>query len=102
MDVTTVESLEELQEFFLAEQAGQCGFCIAGMIVSAQGLLNSVRYPNDAQIREALDTNLCRCGVYDRVRRAIRFRIGQPEDSIWEVGHRRRSTVNPRSRFRRR
>lgn len=85
MEVTTVEALPELQEFFLAEQAGQCGFCIAGMIVAAQGLLNTTRYPSDAQIREALDTNLCRCGVYDRVRRAIRFRIGQPEDRIWEV-----------------
>ncbi|MGI9598145.1 MAG: molybdopterin cofactor-binding domain-containing protein [Acidimicrobiales bacterium] len=85
MPVVTVEGLEPLHEFFLAEQVGQCGFCIAGMIVAAQGLLNRVRHPNDAQIREALDTNLCRCGVYDRVRRAIRFRIGQPEDSIWEL-----------------
>ncbi len=85
MAITTVESLEPLHEFFLAEQVGQCGFCISGMIVAAQGLLNSVRYPSDAQIREALDTNLCRCGVYDRVRRAIRFRIGDPQDPIWEL-----------------
>lgn len=85
--VTTVEdgSLEPLRGSFLAEQAGQCGFCIAGMVVAAQGLLNQVRRPNDRQIREALDTNLCRCGVYDRVRRAIRYRIGEPEPRIWEV-----------------
>lgn len=84
LQITTVESLGEIAEFFLAEQVGQCGFCISGMIVAAEGLLRQVRYPNDAQIREALDTNLCRCGVYDRVRRAIRFRIGEPEDPIWE------------------
>lgn len=83
--ITTVESLEHLRDFFLAEQAGQCGFCIAGMMVATEGLLKQIRYPSDDQIREALDTNLCRCGVYDRVRRAIRFRIGDPQDPIWEL-----------------
>lgn len=85
LPITTVESLDDLRDFFLAEQVGQCGFCIAGMMVAAEGLLRQVRYPNDAQIREALDTNICRCGVYDRVRRAIRFRIGDPEDPIWDL-----------------
>ncbi|MFT7475599.1 MAG: nicotinate dehydrogenase subunit B [Verrucomicrobiales bacterium] len=85
LPIETVESLEDLRDFFLAEQVGQCGFCIAGMMVAAEGLLRQVRYPNDAQIREALDTNVCRCGVYDRVRRAIRFRIGDPEDPIWDL-----------------
>ncbi len=83
--ITTAESLGEFGDFFVAEQVGQCGFCIAGMLVAAKGLLNRIRYPNDAQIREALDTNLCRCGVYDRVRRAIRFRLGDPEDPIWDL-----------------
>lgn len=95
MEITTSESLEDLRDFFIAEQAGQCGFCISGMLVATQGLLNQVRYPNDAQIREVLDTNLCRCGVYDRVRRAIRFRIGDPEDSIWEL--RTQKPLGPRS-----
>ncbi len=85
LPITTVEALDELQDFFIAEQAGQCGFCIAGMMVATAGLLNQVRYPNDQQIREALDTNICRCGVYDRFRRAIRFRIGDPQDPIWEL-----------------
>ncbi len=87
LPITTVEAeeLDPIREFFLVEQAGQCGFCIAGMVVATQGLLNQTRRPNDAQIREALDTNLCRCGVYDRIRRAIRFRIGEPEDPIWDV-----------------
>ena len=75
------DNLHPLQEAFLEEQAAQCGYCIPGMIIAAQGLLNRVRYPGDDQIRESLDHNLCRCGVYDRVRRAIKLRIGRP---IWE------------------
>jgi len=80
------EALHPLQEAFLEEQAGQCGFCTAGMIIAAQGLLNRVRYPTDDDIRDALSTNLCRCGVYDRARRAIKLRVGRPEWSpIYEV-----------------
>ena len=74
-----VERLHPLQETFIEEGAAQCGFCTAGMIVAAQGLLNRVRYPGDEEIRAALAQNLCRCGVYDRVRRAIKLRIGRPE-----------------------
>ena len=92
MEITTLEglggvdNLHPLQETFLEEQAGQCGFCSAGMIIAAQGLLNRVRYPTDDDIRAALSTNLCRCGVYDRVRRAIKLRIGRPERApIYEV-----------------
>ena len=85
LEVTTVEGLaagdelHPLQETFLEEQAAQCGYCTAGMIIAAQGLLNRVRYPSDADIRAALSGNLCRCGVYDRVRRAIKLRIGRLE-----------------------
>ncbi|HLV35848.1 MAG TPA: molybdopterin cofactor-binding domain-containing protein [Spirillospora sp.] len=86
-EITTVEGLgsgaelHPLQEAFLAEQAAQCGYCTAGMIIAAQGLLNRRRYPTDEEIREALSDNLCRCGVYDRIRRAIKLRIGRP---LWE------------------
>ncbi len=73
------ERLHPLQEAFLEEGAAQCGFCTAGMIVAAQGLLNRARYPSDEEIRAALAKNLCRCGVYDRVRRAIKLRVGRPE-----------------------
>ncbi|MDE2951629.1 MAG: molybdopterin-dependent oxidoreductase [Chloroflexota bacterium] len=73
------ERLHPLQAAFIEEGAAQCGFCTAGMIVAAQGLLNRVRYPSDQEIRAALATNLCRCGVYDRVRRAIKLRAGGPE-----------------------
>jgi len=85
--ITTVEglghadALHGLQEAFIETQAIQCGYCVSGMIIAAQGLLNRTRYPSDAEIRTALDGNLCRCGVYERVRRAIKLRIGRP---IWE------------------
>ena len=56
------------------------------MIIAAQGLLNRVRYPGDEEIRAALADNLCRCGTYDRVRRAIKLRIGRPEPhSIYDT-----------------
>ncbi len=92
LEITTLEGLggaddlHPLQETFLEEQAAQCGFCSAGMIIAAQGLLNRVRYPSDEDIRSALANNLCRCGVYDRVRRAIKLRIGRLDrDPIHEV-----------------
>lgn len=77
----TPDALHPLQEAFIAEQAIQCGYCVSGMIIAAQGLLNRTRYPSDEEIRTALDGNLCRCGVYERVRRAIKLRIGRP---LWE------------------
>ena len=92
LPITTIEglgtpdNLHDLQQTFIEEQAIQCGYCVSGMIIAAQGLLNRVRYPNDEQIRAALATNLCRCGVYERVRRAIKMRIGQfPDSPIYEV-----------------
>jgi CO/xanthine dehydrogenase Mo-binding subunit/aerobic-type carbon monoxide dehydrogenase small subunit (CoxS/CutS family) len=74
----TPERLHPLQEAFMETQAVQCGYCVPGMVISAQGLLNRRRYPTDEEIREALAGNLCRCGVHERVRRAIRLRIGRP------------------------
>ena len=87
LSITTVEGLgtperlHPLQEAFIEEQALQCGYCTSGMLIAAQGLLNRVRYPTDEQINRALEGNLCRCGVHDRIRRAIKMRIGRP---IWE------------------
>lgn len=74
-----VDQLHPLQEAFIEEQAAQCGFCTPGMILAAQGLLNQLRYPTDQNIQVALEKNLCRCGVYHRIRRAIRLRIGHPD-----------------------
>ena len=80
------DKLHPLQEAFIEEQAIQCGYCVSGMIIAAQGLLNRSRYPTDEEIRTALADNLCRCGVYDRVRRAIKLRVGYPDRfPIYEV-----------------
>ena len=61
-----------LQQAFIAQQAAQCGYCIAGMIMRAQALLERVATPSDAQIREHMQTNLCRCGTHMRIVAAIR------------------------------
>jgi nicotinate dehydrogenase subunit A len=60
-----------LQQAFLAEQAGQCAYCIPGMIMTAAALLKARPAPTEADIRTALDANLCRCGSHDRIVRAI-------------------------------
>jgi nicotinate dehydrogenase subunit A len=76
--ITTVEGLgtpdapHALQRAFLDEQAAQCGYCTAGMLISAAALLRSHPRPDDAQIRAAMNGNLCRCGSQPRVLRAIR------------------------------
>lgn len=72
--VTTLEGLGEprLVDAFVAEQAAQCGYCTAGIVVSAAALLRAHPHPTDADIRAALANNLCRCGSQPRVLRAIR------------------------------
>lgn len=76
--VTTIEGLRRdsalhpLQEAFIEEQAGQCGYCLTGIIMGAAALLNRNPAPTDAHIRSELDIHLCRCGSYDRILRAIR------------------------------
>lgn len=75
--VTTLEGLGSpdklhvLQKAFIEEQAAQCGFCISGMIMSAKALLDRVRNPSEAEIREAMAGNLCRCGTHTRILSAI-------------------------------
>ncbi len=87
LPIVTIEGLGEagalhpLQEAFMEEQAIQCGYCASGMIIAAEGLLRRTRYPSDEEIRAALKDNICRCGVYERVRRAIKLRIGRP---MWQ------------------
>ncbi len=76
--ITTLEGLGSgdalgaLQRAFIEEQAAQCGYCTAGMIVRAHALLSRNPAPSDAQIREHMETNLCRCGVHLRILRAVR------------------------------
>jgi len=75
--ITTLEGLIEdgklhpVQRAFIEEQAAQCGYCSNGMIVTAAAFLWKNPNPTDAQIREALDGNLCRCGTHLRIIRAV-------------------------------
>ena len=75
--VTTIEGLgsperpDPIQAAFIAEQAAQCGYCTSGMIVAARALLQLNPRPTEAQVREALAGNLCRCGSHARVIRAV-------------------------------
>ncbi|MBM7115678.1 (2Fe-2S)-binding protein [Archangium primigenium] len=64
-------ALHPLQRAFLEEQAGQCAYCIPGMILAAEALLRVKPEPTEAEIRTALDANLCRCGSHNRIVRAI-------------------------------
>lgn len=75
--LTTVAGLKfngqpgRLQQAFMVEQAAQCGYCTSGMILQAQALLDRNPHPSDAQVRSALDGNLCRCGAHNRIVRAV-------------------------------
>jgi aerobic-type carbon monoxide dehydrogenase small subunit (CoxS/CutS family) len=68
----TAEKPGPVQQAFLAEQAAQCGYCIPGMMMRAQALLETNASPSEAQIREAMAPSLCRCGTHMRILRAIR------------------------------
>ena len=61
-----------MQRAFIAEQAAQCGYCIAGMIMRAQALLEKNPAPTDGEIRRHMQPNLCRCGTHMRILRAVR------------------------------
>jgi nicotinate dehydrogenase subunit A len=67
----TAEAPHPLQEAILAEQAGQCGYCLSGIIVSAKVLLDRTPSPSRAEIAAALDPHLCRCGAHNRILRAV-------------------------------
>jgi isoquinoline 1-oxidoreductase subunit alpha len=74
--ITTIEGLSAtsthpLQTAWVAEQVPQCGYCQSGQIMSAAALLAKTPRPSDAQIDQAMAGNVCRCGTYQRIRRAI-------------------------------
>ena len=77
-DVTTLEGLgsrdrpHRLQTAFIEEQAMQCGYCTSGLLMAAAALLRRNPHPSEPEIRQALEGNLCRCGVHNRVVRAVR------------------------------
>ncbi len=66
------DQLHALQKAFIEEQAAQCGYCSAGMIMSAKALLDVTPNPTDVDIHEALAGNLCRCGTHNRIVRAVK------------------------------
>ena len=76
-EITTVEGLgtpekpHPLQRAFITEQAVQCGYCASGILMSAAALLKANPSPSEAQVRAALDRNLCRCGAHNRIVRAV-------------------------------
>ncbi len=76
--VTTLDGLgtpahpDPVQQAFIDEQAAQCGYCLNGMIMTAKALLTETPSPDEAQIREALRFNLCRCGTHVEIVRAVR------------------------------
>ncbi len=80
--VTTLEGLgtpanpHPVQKAFVEEQAAQCGYCANGMIMTSAALLKATPRPTEAQIRSALDGNLCRCGTHMRILRAVRKAAG--------------------------
>lgn len=84
--ITTIEGvaaqdtgkLHALQQAWLTENVAQCGYCQGGQIMAALALLRKHPRPNDAQIKEAMQGNICRCGTYPRIRRAILRAAGMP------------------------
>jgi carbon-monoxide dehydrogenase small subunit len=69
--IATAQGLHPLQEKFIAHAALQCGFCTPGLIVAAKALLEQNPTPNEAEVRQWLAGNLCRCTGYDRIVRAV-------------------------------
>jgi len=76
--IVTIEGIGQdpvgraVQDAWVAEDVVQCGYCQSGQIMSAVALLKSVRKPTDANIEESMGGNLCRCGTYVRIRKAIK------------------------------
>jgi nicotinate dehydrogenase subunit A len=76
-EITTIEGLgtierpHPLQAAFMTEQAAQCGYCIAGIIMAAKALLDRNPQPSAAEVRQGLADNLCRCGTHNRIVRAV-------------------------------
>ena len=72
--VTTIEGLKDshpVQQALVKRQAAQCGYCLSGIIMNAVSLLSTNKKPTEAEVRLALDKNLCRCGSHNRIVRAI-------------------------------
>jgi carbon-monoxide dehydrogenase small subunit len=88
-EIVTVEGLADgdrphpVQEAFVEAGAVQCGFCTPGLIVATHDLLRRQPSPSDAEIREALAGNLCRCTGYEKILDAVRLAAGRTGDGVW-------------------
>ena len=84
-EITTVEGLSEdglshpLQQAWIETQAPQCGYCQSGQLMTASALLANNPHPSDAEIVEAMQGNLCRCGTYERIFNAVKIAAGSGE-----------------------
>jgi len=80
--IVTIEGLPEdhpVKRAWLVEEVSQCGYCQPGQIMAAAALLQNTPQPGDSDINSGMSGNLCRCGTYPRIRRAIHLAAGQPE-----------------------
>ena len=91
-EVTTIEGITgpegqitRVQEAWISEQVPQCGYCQSGQIMAATALLRDNPNPSDDDIDTAMSGNVCRCGTYVRIRRAIKVAAGQVEPTQQEV-----------------
>ena len=89
--VTTIEGLESaegamhpVQEAWIVEQVPQCGYCQSGQIMSAVALLEQNSNPDDAEINAAMSGNICRCGMYGRIRKAIKRAAGESVVGVFD------------------
>lgn len=74
-----------LQNAFIKHQAAQCGYCIAGMIMRAQALLDKNAHPSEQELRDHMEPNLCRCGTHMRILAAVREVAGMPQPALQSV-----------------
>jgi nicotinate dehydrogenase subunit A len=87
-EILTIEGLgtperpHPLQAAFLDEQAGQCGYCLAGILISAKALLDRNPSPSRTEIAKALDDNICRCGSHNRILRAVERAAAQMREGV--------------------
>ena len=91
-NITTIEgiadadgTLSKVQQAWISEQVPQCGYCQSGQIMSATALLEKTPQPTDSQIDDAMKGNVCRCGMYGRIRKAIKVAAGTEASGTQEA-----------------
>ncbi len=87
-EITTLEGLgteekpDPVQQAFIDQQAAQCGYCLNGMVMTTKALLNQIPNPTDAQIKNALKHNLCRCGTHVEIINAVKQAAGETGSEV--------------------